>query len=89
MSDHFPPDLRADLQAVLDHVASGKPLDPEVARRVSERSTAVQEELVRRFGVREIAVDLQPFGLDNPNEVFVATDQPYGLIEATIRRGTA
>jgi urate oxidase len=31
-------------------------------------------------------VDLAPFGLDNPNEVFVATDQPFGLIEATIRR---
>ena len=34
-----------------------------------------------------LLVDLTPFGLDNPNEVFVATDQPYGLIEATIRRG--
>lgn len=33
-----------------------------------------------------LLVDLRPFGLDNPNEVFVATDQPYGLIEATIRR---
>jgi urate oxidase len=33
-----------------------------------------------------LLVDLAPFGLDNPNEVFVATDQPYGLIEATIRR---
>jgi urate oxidase len=33
-----------------------------------------------------LLVDLQPFGLDNPNEVFVATDQPYGLIEATITR---
>jgi len=33
-----------------------------------------------------LLVDLKPFGLDNPNEVFVATDQPYGLIEATIRR---
>ena len=38
-----------------------------------------------------LLVDLQPFGLDNPNEIFVATDQPFGLIEATIRRteGTA
>jgi urate oxidase len=35
-----------------------------------------------------LLVDLQPFGLDNPNEIFVATDQPYGVIEATIRRGT-
>ncbi|HYM25608.1 MAG TPA: urate oxidase, partial [Vicinamibacterales bacterium] len=33
-----------------------------------------------------LLVDLKPFGLDNPNEVFVATDQPYGLIEATITR---
>jgi urate oxidase len=38
-----------------------------------------------------LLVDLTPFGLDNPNEIFVATDQPFGLIEATIRRseGTA
>jgi urate oxidase len=33
-----------------------------------------------------LLVNLKPFGLDNPNEVFVATDQPFGLIEATIRR---
>lgn len=31
-------------------------------------------------------VDLAPFGLDNPNEVFYAADRPYGLIEATVRR---
>lgn len=34
-----------------------------------------------------LLVDLAPFGLDNPNEIFVATDQPFGLIEATVRRG--
>lgn len=33
-----------------------------------------------------LLVDLEPFGLDNPNEIFVATDQPYGLIEATVKR---
>jgi urate oxidase len=33
-----------------------------------------------------LLVDLEPFGLDNPNDVFVATDQPFGLIEATVRR---
>ena len=33
-----------------------------------------------------LLVDLTPFGLDNPNEVFVATDQPFGLIEATVKR---
>ena len=35
-----------------------------------------------------LLVDLTPFGLDNPNEIFVATDQPFGLIEATIQRQT-
>jgi urate oxidase len=33
-----------------------------------------------------LLVDLRPFGLDNPNDVYVATDQPFGLIEATVRR---
>lgn len=31
-------------------------------------------------------VDLAPFGLDNPGEVFIAADRPYGLIEATVTR---
>jgi urate oxidase len=35
------------------------------------------------------AVDLSPFGLDNPNEVFHADDRPYGLIEGTVRRDDA
>jgi urate oxidase len=34
-------------------------------------------------------IDLSPFGLDNPNEVFHADDRPYGLIEGTIRRDDA
>ncbi|MEU0480666.1 factor-independent urate hydroxylase [Streptosporangium sp. NPDC006013] len=31
-------------------------------------------------------VDLTPFGLDNPNEVFYAADRPYGLIEGSVLR---
>ena len=31
-------------------------------------------------------VDLTPFGLDNPGEVFYAADRPYGLISATLSR---
>jgi urate oxidase len=31
-------------------------------------------------------VDLQPFGLNNENEVFYASDRPYGLIEGTVTR---
>ncbi|MGE5718593.1 MAG: factor-independent urate hydroxylase [Nocardioidaceae bacterium] len=29
-------------------------------------------------------VDLAPFGLDNPGEVFYVADRPYGLIEGTV-----
>lgn len=31
-------------------------------------------------------VDLSPFDLDNPGEVFFAADRPYGLIEGTVIR---
>ncbi len=34
-------------------------------------------------------VDLQPFGLDNENEVFFAADRPYGLIEGAVLRDGA
>ena len=34
-------------------------------------------------------VDLEPFGLDNPGEVFFAADRPYGLIEGSVLRDDA
>ncbi len=34
-------------------------------------------------------VDLSPFDLENPGEVFLAADRPYGLIEATVLRDDA
>jgi urate oxidase len=33
-----------------------------------------------------LPMDLKPFGMENNNEVFVATDEPHGLIEAVVRR---
>ncbi len=33
-----------------------------------------------------LLINLQPFGRENHNEVFVPTDEPYGQIEATIAR---
>jgi urate oxidase len=33
-----------------------------------------------------LLVNMQPFGLPNENEIFVPTDEPYGLIEATVTR---
>lgn len=33
-----------------------------------------------------LPIDLSRFGLENRNEIFVATEEPYGLIEATVAR---
>lgn len=33
-----------------------------------------------------LLVDLEPFGLDNPNQIFVATREPYGRIEGVLTR---
>jgi hypothetical protein len=51
-------DVLDDMHAVAEAAAAGRALDPELAKRVRERSEKVQDELRRRYGVREIAVDL-------------------------------
>lgn len=33
-----------------------------------------------------LLADLSPFGLDNPNHIFVPIDEPHGTIEATVER---
>jgi urate oxidase len=46
----------------------------------------VDEVRLRLPNKHHLLVDLSRFGLENENEVFVATEEPYGLIEATLRR---
>ncbi len=36
--------------------------------------------------LHHLLADLTPFEQDNPNHIFVATDEPQGYIEATIER---
>ena len=36
--------------------------------------------------LHHLLADLAPFGLDNPNHIFVPIDEPHGTIEATIER---
>jgi len=49
----------------------------------------VEEIRIAMPNKHHIPVDLTLFGLENRNEIFVATPEPYGLIEATLRRGSA
>jgi hypothetical protein len=53
-----PPEVLADLQAVTDALASGKPLDAEVARRVRERADNARRELLATRGIQEIGVQI-------------------------------
>ncbi len=46
----------ADTQAVLEHAMTGKPLDPEAARRIHERAEKAREEIFRQHGVLDIGV---------------------------------
>lgn len=57
-----------------------------MGRAVLERYDAVAELRISCPNKHHFEVDLSPFGLDNPGEVFHAADRPYGLIEAAISR---
>ena len=50
-------DEQADHQAMMDHAFRGKPVDPEISRRVRERADSIREQL-RRRGVEINAADL-------------------------------
>ena len=47
-----------DLTMVINHLLSGKPMDPDLIRRVRERSEQATEELRRKVGTLNVAVDL-------------------------------
>jgi urate oxidase len=51
-----------------------------------ERCEHVNEIHLRMPNQHHLPVDLRPFGQENRNEVFVPTTEPYGIIEATVRR---
>jgi urate oxidase len=58
----------------------------EIATAVLESQSLVNEISLRMPNQHRLLVDLSKFSLDNPNLVFVATDEPHGTISATIAR---
>ncbi len=46
----------------------------------------IDEVFLRMPNKHNLLVDLGRFGIDNPNHIFVPTDEPHGTIEATVRR---
>ena len=50
--------VMADLEAVLLHIDMGGVEDPELRKRIDERSKAIRERLFNKHGVLDVAVDL-------------------------------
>lgn len=55
-STDLPPELQADTAALLEHLATGKPLDPAVANRIRVRGDQIREEVLRQHGQLDIGV---------------------------------
>jgi urate oxidase len=54
---------------------------------ILDRVEAIDEIHIAMPNRHCLLVDLSPFGMDNPNEIFLPIDEPHGLIEATLTRG--
>jgi urate oxidase len=57
-----------------------------MAESALEEVAAIDELEITMPNKHCLLVDLSRFGQDNPNEIFVPTDEPHGYIEARIRR---
>jgi len=57
-----------------------------IGKAILEAEPAIDEISFALPNLHHWLADLRPFGLENDREIFVATTEPHGLIEATVRR---
>jgi urate oxidase len=57
-----------------------------MAESALEAVPEIEEIVIAMPNKHCLLVDLSRFGQDNPNEIFVPTDEPHGYIEARVRR---
>ena len=57
-----------------------------IANAMLAAEPGITEVTMRLPNLHHWLVDLAPFGGTNEGEIFVATSEPYGMIEATVRR---
>ena len=57
-----------------------------VGRAIVDRHAEVAEVTLTLPNLHHWLADLSPFGQPNDREIFIATTEPYGLIQATVRR---
>lgn len=91
----IPPDYAAAHDALLAAMLREfyLPYSPGVQKTLYEMGNAalaavpeVERITLTLPNIHYIPIDLSPFGLDNPNVVFVPTNEPHGQIQATISR---
>jgi len=81
-----------DIRATLINVfANHKSLSVQhtlyaMAEKVLEKFSIVKEIILKMPNKHHIPFNLQQFDIENNNEIFIATDEPYGYITATIIR---
>jgi hypothetical protein len=50
------PPMSPESQAVVDSLITGKPIDPEIAKRIHEKAQKIRERVFREHGLVDIAV---------------------------------
>ena len=58
-----------------------------MGQAVLDESREVEEITITMPNKHHLPVDVERFGIAGANEIFLPTPEPYGLIEATLRRG--
>jgi urate oxidase len=82
---------RLTRQALLEVFARHKSLSVQhtlhaMGTAALEVCKEVEQISLRMPNKHHLLVNLQPFGLENNNEIFVATEELYGVITGTLRR---
>ena len=88
---NFGPGWRAVRAALLEAFANHDSLSVQhtlhaMGQAVLDTVDAVQKITLVMPNRHHLPVDLSKFGLEDRNEIFVATEEPHGLIEATLSR---
>jgi len=87
----FGPSWRAVRAALLESFANHDSLSVQhtlhaMGQAVLDTVDAVESIALEMPNRHHLPVDLSRFGLENRNEIFVATEEPHGLITATLSR---
>jgi urate oxidase len=88
----FDPSFEAVRSTLLEVFASHESASVQhsiwvVGRAILERHSEVAEVTMTLPNLHHWLADLSPFGQPNDREIFIATTEPHGLIQATVRRG--